>query len=138
VTTETLETEITITEKKQDKLYDCTNNVKIKASTSIDDSEITQYKFIKLVIIDYNEKHRRQKFEIYASTNESFNSVLKENLYKESEYKSIDSFNNTVLAIPLNKNTAKKLYIYSLQRSMRFSFTVSSRRRKENGRNKYT
>jgi hypothetical protein len=70
VTSETLETEITITENKQDRSYDCTNNVKINATVSLYDSEITQYKFIKLVIIDYNEAHRRQKFEIYASTQE--------------------------------------------------------------------
>ena len=38
VTSETLETEITITQNKQDRSYDCTNNVKINATVSLYDS----------------------------------------------------------------------------------------------------
>ena len=110
VTVNTIETNIKIEEIENSNDFNYTLNVKIKANISIN-KDTSEYKFIKLILID--EKYERQKFEIYASTKESLlDEKEKTSLYERSEYKSIDSYNNTVLAIPLEKCNDSQLYIY--------------------------
>ena len=106
------ETNITISEKEDMTIFNDAEKVKIVADISIDDKDITQYKFIKLILITHNEEDKEKKFEIYASSESSFlNTKETDNLYEKSEFKSVDSYNNTVLAIPLESCKARKLYI---------------------------
>ena len=106
------ETNITISQKENMITFNRAENVKITANISIDDKDITQYKFIKLILITHNEEDKRKKFEIYASNDSSFlNTQEGENLYEKSEFKSVDSYNNTILTIPVESCKTHQLYI---------------------------
>ena len=111
----TTEDTILIRKKQNTTKYNHSEMVKIKANISLEESDNPQYEFIKLVMLDQNEEHKLKLggLKIYASTKESFYHATENNLYAESEYKSIDSKNTTVLAIPINDidKEFKKLYI---------------------------
>ena len=111
----TTEDTILIRKKQNTTKYNHSEMVKIKANISLEESDNPQYEFIKLVMLDQNEEHKLKLggLKIYASTKESFYNAIENNLYAESEYKSIDSKNTTVLAIPINDidKEFKKLYI---------------------------
>ena len=103
---ESIKQDITIREKENISYFNYAENININATIDLEVGDITQYKYIKLILIDIGEKQQLDKFEIYASTKDSFLNVVYDDLYKESEYKSIDSYNNSVLAIPV-KNLVK-------------------------------
>ena len=74
-----------------------------------------------------SDKSNRKKIDIYASTNNIYSKETKESdLYNISEFKSIDSNYNSVLAIPLKSCNGSKLYIYIPYKGERnFNFTYS-------------
>ena len=118
---------INITEKKGNMYINQNETIIIDSYISYDehvDKNLLQYKFIKLVLSD---KNNRKKIDIYASTNNIYSKETKESdLYNISEFKSIDSYNNSVLAIPLKSCNDLKLYIYIPYKGERnFNFTYS-------------
>ena len=118
---------INITEKKGNMYINQNETIIIDSYISYDepdDKNLLQYKFIKLVLSD---KNNRKKIDIYASTNNIYSKETKESdLYNISEFKSIDSNYNSVLAIPLKSCNGSKLYIYIPYKGERnFNFTYS-------------
>ena len=88
----------------------------ITATISLDDPDImnlTQYKFIKLILDNTDNNTPRKRKEIYASVNKS---IFDSNrLYNESEYKASGKDDKVILTVPLNKleenKKFKELYI---------------------------
>ena len=101
VTINTISRNITISDIEDYVDFNYAKDAIIRANITKKQGITNNYKFIKLILID--KIYARKKFEIYASTQESFLYIEQDELYKNSEYKSIDSYNNTVLAIPLDK-----------------------------------
>jgi len=107
--------DINIEEKEKSFNFSHEEDIIINANISYIGNQMIQYKFIKLVLIENGYYPKR--LEIYASTKESLlndQNQEEKSLYERSEYKSVDSYNKTVLAIPLNNgdnSPLDKLYI---------------------------
>ena len=102
--------DINIEEKEKSFNFSRTEDLLINANISKVEDNLIQYKFIKLVLIEKN--YYRKKLEIYAFLNDQDQEG--KSLYERSEYKSVDSYNKTVLAIPLDNgedSQLDKLYI---------------------------
>ena len=102
--------DINIEEKEKSFNFSRKEDLLINANISKVEGNLIQYKFIKLVLIEKN--HYQKKLEIYAFLNDQDQEG--KSLYERSEYKSVDSYNKTVLAIPLDNgedSQLDKLYI---------------------------